>query len=61
MAAGRRRARRCVPAAAGKQSEADLRDAEPGAVAGDPQVAGEGQLEAAAERQPVDGGDARLG
>ena len=45
----------------GEQAEAHLRHSEPGTFAGDAQVAGESEFEPAAERQPIDGRDARLG
>ena len=46
-------------AAAGDDAEQDLGLTEAGVVAGDAEVAGQGQLAAAAEREPGDGGDDR--
>ena len=55
------RASRCVPPAPGKDPELDLGEAEPRAVARDPQVARERELEAAAEREAFDRRDHRPG
>ncbi len=46
---------------AGQQAQLDLRHAEAGRVGRHAQVAGERELEPAAERDAVDGGDRRLG
>ena len=49
-----------MPAAAGNRPRRTSGNTEPAPFSGDAQVAGEGEFEAPAERQPLDGGDARL-
>ena len=53
------RGRRCVPPGARRDRQADLRQAEPGTFRGDPHVAAQRELQTAAERVALDGGDGR--
>jgi len=56
-----RRGRRWVPPGAGDDAELDLGKPEAGALGGETEVRGQGELAAAAQRVAVDGGDRHLG